>query len=67
MLVLVLRLTLRLQLGEWLSMDVVKTLVGGVVVIGLVTAFGLHAKNLSKLPKPTGQAVSGVLGTAERG
>lgn len=48
-------------------MDILKTLVGGVVVIGLVTAFGLHAKNLAKLPKPTGQAVSGVLGTAERG
>jgi hypothetical protein len=44
-------------------MDVVKTL----VVIGLVTAFGLHATQLAKLPKPTGQAVSGVLGTAEKG
>jgi len=48
-------------------MDILKTLVGGVVVIGLVTAFGLHARNLAKLPKPTGQAVSGVLGTAEKG
>jgi hypothetical protein len=48
-------------------MDVVKTLVAGIVVIGLVTAFGLHAKNLAKLPKPTGQAISGVLGTAEKG
>lgn len=48
-------------------MDILKTLVGGIVVIGLVTAFGLHAKNLAKLPKPTGQAVSNVLGTAERG
>ena len=48
-------------------MDTVKTLVGGVVVIGLVTAFGLHARNLAKLPKPTGQAVSGILGTAEKG
>ena len=48
-------------------MDVVKTLVGGIVVIGLVTAFGLHATQLAKLPKPTGQAISGVLGTAEKG
>lgn len=48
-------------------MDVFKTLVSGVVVIGLVTAFGLHASSLAKLPKPTGQAVSGVLHTAETG
>lgn len=48
-------------------MDVFKTLVSGVVVIGLVTAFGLHATSLAKLPKPTGQAVSGVLNTAEKG
>jgi hypothetical protein len=48
-------------------MDAFKTLVSGVVVIGLVTAFGLHAQALAKLPKPTGQAVSGVLGTAEKG
>jgi len=48
-------------------MDIVKTLVAGVVVIGLVTAFGLHANQLAKLPKPTGQAFSGVLHTAETG
>lgn len=48
-------------------MDIVKILASGVVVIGLVTAFGLHANQLSKLPKPTGQAFSGVLGTAEKG
>jgi hypothetical protein len=47
--------------------DAFKTLVSGVVIIGLVTAFGLHATQLAKLPKPTGQAVSGVLGTAEKG
>lgn len=47
--------------------DGIKTLVSGIVVIGLVTAFGLHAGQLAKLPKPTGQAVSGVLGTAEKG
>jgi hypothetical protein len=48
-------------------MDIVKILASGVVVIGLVTAFGLHATQLAKLPKPTGQAFSGVLGTAEKG
>jgi hypothetical protein len=48
-------------------MDIVKILASGVVVIGLVTAFGLHASQLAKLPKPTGQAFSGVLGTAEKG
>jgi len=47
--------------------DAVKTLVSGIVIIGLVTAFGLHADQLTKLLKPTGQAVSGVLGTAEKG
>lgn len=47
--------------------DTFKTLVSGIVIIGLVTAFGLHANQLAKLPKPTGQAVSGVLNTAEKG
>jgi hypothetical protein len=48
-------------------MDVLKTLVSGVVVIGLVTAVGLHGSGLSKVITPTGKAVSGVLNTAERG
>jgi hypothetical protein len=48
-------------------MDIVKILASGIVVIGLVTAFGIHASQLAKLPKPTGQAFSGVLKTAERG
>jgi hypothetical protein len=47
--------------------DIVKVLASGIVVIGLVTAFGIHANQLAKLPKPTGQAFSGVLKTAERG
>jgi hypothetical protein len=47
--------------------DTFKVLVSGIVVIGLVTAVGLHAANLAKLPKPTGSAISGVLGTAEKG
>jgi hypothetical protein len=48
-------------------MDLLKTGVSGIIIIGLVTAVGLHAAQLAKLPKPTGQAVSGVLGTAEKG
>jgi hypothetical protein len=47
--------------------DGVKLAIAGVVAIGLVTAFGLHSAQLAKLPKPTGQAVSGVLSTAETG
>jgi hypothetical protein len=47
--------------------ETLKLVIGGVVAIGLVTAFGLHAAQLSKLPKPTGQAFSGVLNTAETG
>jgi hypothetical protein len=47
--------------------DGARLIIAGVVGIGLVTAFGLHAKQLASLPKPTGQAFSGVLGTAETG
>jgi hypothetical protein len=47
--------------------DGVKTLFAGAVAVALVTAFGLHAAQLAKLPKPTGQAVSGVFHTAETG
>lgn len=47
--------------------DSVKMIIAGIIGIGLVTAFGLHASQLSQLPKPTGQAFSGVLGTAETG
>jgi hypothetical protein len=47
--------------------DTIKVAVAGVVAIGLVTAFGLHARQLSTLPRPTGQAVSAVFGTAETG
>jgi len=48
-------------------MELAKILVSGIVVIGLVTAFGLHASQLAKLPAPTGKAISGVLNTAEKG
>jgi hypothetical protein len=44
-----------------------KIIAAGVVGIGLVTAFGLHAQSLSSLPRPTGAAVSNVFGTAEKG
>lgn len=47
--------------------DSVKLIIGGIVGIGLVTAFGLHASQLAKLPRPTGQAFGSVLNTAERG
>jgi hypothetical protein len=47
--------------------DDIKLLIAGVVGVALVTAFGLHSTQLAKLPKPTGQAFSGVLGTAETG
>jgi hypothetical protein len=42
-------------------------IIAGVIGIGLVTAFGLHARQLAQLPKPTGKAFSGVLHTAETG
>jgi hypothetical protein len=47
--------------------DTPKLIIAGIIGIGLVTAFGLHARQLAALPRPTGQAFSGVLGTAERG
>jgi hypothetical protein len=48
-------------------MDIFKAAVSGVVVIGLVTAVGLHGAGLAKVIKPAGTAASGVLGTAEKG
>lgn len=39
----------------------------GVVAIGLVTAFGIHASQLSKLASSGGKAGSGLINTAERG
>jgi hypothetical protein len=47
--------------------DNVKVFVAGVVAIGLVTAFGLHASGLTGLTRVGGKAASGVLNTAERG
>lgn len=48
-------------------MDLAKTFVSGVVIIGLVTAFGLHASGLANLTKAGGKAGSGLLHTAETG
>ena len=48
-------------------MDLAKTFVAGVVAIGLVTAFGLHATGLSGLVGAGGKASSGLLKTAETG
>ena len=48
-------------------MSVAEKFITGVVAIGLVTAFGLHAVQLSKLASSTGTAGSGLIHTAERG
>ena len=48
-------------------MSIAEKFVTGVIAIGLVTAFGLHATQLSKLATSTGTAGSGLLHTAEKG
>lgn len=48
-------------------MDALKLFLAGVVGIGLVTAFGLHASGLSSLTSSAGKAGQGLLGTAETG
>lgn len=48
-------------------MNTVDKFVTGVVAIGLVTAFALHASSLSTLVKTTGSAGQGLIGTAETG
>jgi hypothetical protein len=48
-------------------MDIMKTFIAGVVAIGLITAFGLHAQGLANLTKSAGTAGQGLLGTAETG
>jgi hypothetical protein len=47
--------------------DAFKALTAGVVAIGLVTAFGLHASGLSQVGKTGFTGVQGVLGTVEKG
>jgi len=48
-------------------MNIVEQFVTGVVAIGLVTAFAIHASSLSGLVKSGGGAAQGLLGTAETG
>lgn len=48
-------------------MEPVDKFVAGVVAIGIITAFGLHAVNLATLTKQVGTSSSQVLGTAETG
>ena len=48
-------------------MNTIEKFVTGVVAIGLVTALGLHAAQLSKLTQAGGQAGSGLIHTAEHG
>lgn len=47
--------------------DIIKTGVAGVVAIGLVAAFGIHAAGLTQLTKAGGTASQGIIGTAEKG
>lgn len=48
-------------------MDIIKTFVSGIVVIGLVTAVGLHAAGLAKVTTSAGTAGSGLLHTSISG
>jgi hypothetical protein len=48
-------------------MDDVEKFITGVIAIGLVTAFALHAKDLSGLVTSTGGAASGLMNVAEKG
>jgi len=47
--------------------DTAKLFFGGIITIGLVTAFGLHAQGLAQLAAQGGKAGQGLLGTAETG
>lgn len=48
-------------------MNTADKVIAGLVAIGLVTAFGLHAAQLAPLTSSVGTAGSQVLGTAEKG
>lgn len=48
-------------------MNEVDKFITGIVAIGVITAFALHASDLSKLVSATGTATSGLMGTAEKG
>lgn len=48
-------------------MSTVDKFITGVIGIGVITAFALHAGPLAQLVKATGTASSQVMGTAEKG
>lgn len=48
-------------------MNEVDKFITGVVAIGIITAFALHATDMSKLVSSTGSAASGLMNTAEKG
>jgi hypothetical protein len=47
--------------------DTIKTAVAGVIAIGMVAAFGIHASGLSQLGQVGFRGADQTLGTAERG
>jgi hypothetical protein len=49
------------------SGGLLKVAVSGVVIIGLVTAFGLHSSGLASVGKTGFNGFNQVLGTAEKG
>lgn len=48
-------------------MDMVKVFVAGVITIGVITALVSNGRNTAGVIKSTGQAASGLLGTAIKG
>jgi hypothetical protein len=48
-------------------MDILKALVGGFVVIGLVTTVGLHGTQIAGVLKSGGSATQGIFYTTETG
>jgi hypothetical protein len=48
-------------------MDIAKAFVSGIVVIGLVSAVGMHAGGLAKVTKAGGSAGQGLLRTSMTG
>jgi hypothetical protein len=48
-------------------MKTVDEFITGVVAIGIITAFALHASDLKGLVSAAGTAGSGLIGTAEKG
>ena len=48
-------------------MDILKTFISGVVIIGLATTIGLHGSQISTALKGAGTAGSGLLNTSIKG